>query len=1258
MSLRRLSRMQRIILLCAFGGSSSRIVDDEGGGAPDWLPAGAVAFADFKNGRYYMGGQVVSLTDMFGEDPNYGPFDPSQAVQSGVGLLSPPDAAGPAFAALQGSALTAVLNGATVVLTGNRITEATFPFVPGIELYDESFSVDMYVTNNDDFRIGTFVGDNTSNVSIFADNTGLDGFVTIALNVSATNMDAFSTKGSPVALNNKTISPAATGAVVYAFNRPGVTVETLIIYPPVDDAVLPYLSGGALAYSDFKQGLYAIGGTAKTLGDLWVGSEDWSATVPIVPGEGAQGEGGYIGTTSLKAALPYAGEGYAFVAKVNLGWSNSGLEVDTVDLPSYNQYALALVGSPFRQVYNMGTEGVDREVINSVIPIQYPSEQTFAGVISKDGVKLLMATGEGYDLPTGPAGPLTVNTVAFYNGGAVPEGPTTTRFITHFPVDTDLATLLGLPSWLPRGATFHADFVNGRYWDHGLVADPNTIFATDAVDGDVWDAGLIVPGVGYGDPTGVDGPGGKIIGPSALSSSGPELTLVAEFTSYENMLGQFGFYAWDGTEDYNTFWYYSGRASFNAQLSDAGSGTVSSSVVVGTGLNRVAVTMSKSTGKMAASLNGGPVFEISSADIGADLWANLTFSVFQAPLRTMTIYPAQTNEKLRDLSSLRPEGATFFADFVNGYYYDHGYVEDPNTIFADDPIDGDPWVPGDIVPGVGYQADAGVGGMLIGPSAADAKQFSALFEINVTDPANVGFYLSPHSSDYASFYAYMAFRYSSLLSLSDINVTNNVQTKQLSAGTHKFAATLDTANSKLAAVLDDGTFFDYPSPELGTGDVSGFPFWIDGAFSLRSLTLFPVKTDAEIKALVGLPEWLPEGARFHADFVNGRYWDRGLVTDPSTIFGDDAGYGVTWRSENVVPGSGYRGNTSPGDDGGKFIGPSALTSRPSFTAVAEFKTSDGPSAQFDLVAYDGDTYASNLDIAVGAGINDTNNTLATGPVATLGLNRIAITMDGSGPRFAYSINGGAAVPFEDVDIGADVWGSLAFYIYQGGGFDPADLRSLTLYPVQTDEQLQVLSATAGPQNFIWQNVNEGVTVSGDHRTVTAFTPGDGSFATIPTSWFASYGKWHAEFMLSAIVPNLDIGLGFAKLQDFSTTTGFPGGGTGDIYNDAAMLWFHDNSTYTGTGMIGANAPDIGTVAPGDVWMLEWDVEAGKGWLGKNGVWLTGDPATGTNPWVTWTPGAGVSPILVVKDHGPLDALVMIPQYAWYTPSSGFSVFTD
>lgn len=90
------------------------------GAGPEWLPSGALAYADFANGHYYFDGAEHTLGEMFESNVNVGDFNPSQ-VQNGVGLVID-DQSSENLPALTSAAATAFLStGATVA------ADFTFP---------------------------------------------------------------------------------------------------------------------------------------------------------------------------------------------------------------------------------------------------------------------------------------------------------------------------------------------------------------------------------------------------------------------------------------------------------------------------------------------------------------------------------------------------------------------------------------------------------------------------------------------------------------------------------------------------------------------------------------------------------------------------------------------------------------------------------------------------------------------------------------------------------------------------------------------------------------------------------------------------------------------------------------------------------------------------------------------------------------------------------------------------------------------------
>jgi hypothetical protein len=101
------------------------------------------------------------------------------------------------------------------------------------------------------------------------------------------------------------------------------------------------------------------------------------------------------------------------------------------------------------------------------------------------------------------------------------------------------------------------------------------------------------------------------------------------------------------------------------------------------------------------------------------------------------------------------------------------------------------------------------------------------------------------------------------------------------------------------------------------------------------------------------------------------------------------------------------------------------------------------------------------------------------------------------------------------------------------------------------------------------------------------------------------GKRYAEIKF-----NYDTGFGNTIHQDVGATRGT----SGDL--DLRGL----GVAYNRTGRVFRNNVDLGDLCPaissGDTVMIALDLDNLQCWLGKGGVWATGDPATLTDPTVT------------------------------------------
>lgn len=100
--------------------------------------------------------------------------------------------------------------------------------------------------------------------------------------------------------------------------------------------------------------------------------------------------------------------------------------------------------------------------------------------------------------------------------------------------------------------------------------------------------------------------------------------------------------------------------------------------------------------------------------------------------------------------------------------------------------------------------------------------------------------------------------------------------------------------------------------------------------------------------------------------------------------------------------------------------------------------------------------------------------------------------------------------------------------------------------------------------------------------------------------------------------------------------------------DATNLWWDNSDT------------NIDGVAPGEIGMIAIDTATGEAWVGENGVWLSGDPATGDSPM--YTVGTSVyfqvSLYMYYTEADPAVWLAFNEQGFQYAPPTGFRGLGD
>ncbi len=167
---------------------------------------------------------------------------------------------------------------------------------------------------------------------------------------------------------------------------------------------------------------------------------------------------------------------------------------------------------------------------------------------------------------------------------------------------------------------------------------------------------------------------------------------------------------------------------------------------------------------------------------------------------------------------------------------------------------------------------------------------------------------------------------------------------------------------------------------------------------------------------------------------------------------------------------------------------------------------------------------------------------------------------------------------------------------------------------------------------------------GDLRASTDDTNGSGYWPVRGTEGKAS-GKWYFEIV--CVLPWDLIRIGVANLSQSLASGQYPGAST-DSYGYAAGT---GKKYYDGTATTYGNA-----WTDSDVIGVALDMDNGKIWFAKNGVWqASGDPAAGTNQAYTGISGTFypmAGPYGSFGDPIHVDATFALPDFQ-YTPPSGF-----
>ena len=191
-----------------------------------------------------------------------------------------------------------------------------------------------------------------------------------------------------------------------------------------------------------------------------------------------------------------------------------------------------------------------------------------------------------------------------------------------------------------------------------------------------------------------------------------------------------------------------------------------------------------------------------------------------------------------------------------------------------------------------------------------------------------------------------------------------------------------------------------------------------------------------------------------------------------------------------------------------------------------------------------------------------------------------------------------------------------------------------------------------PPSNVWSAADaaaNGMTLSNGGLTVTG---SGGSWVSSRTTTSKTSGKLYVEFLSVNFPGNWSFwGLASSGFNaaSYLSTSNYSGG----IYMG--------NSVLVSTGFT-SNSPNVAPPFPpavGDVWALAVDFAAGNVWLAQNNTWISGNPATGAGPAMSFVPatvGALFPAISIENAPAPIWTLQATAASQKYAPPAGFSAW--
>jgi hypothetical protein len=193
------------------------------------------------------------------------------------------------------------------------------------------------------------------------------------------------------------------------------------------------------------------------------------------------------------------------------------------------------------------------------------------------------------------------------------------------------------------------------------------------------------------------------------------------------------------------------------------------------------------------------------------------------------------------------------------------------------------------------------------------------------------------------------------------------------------------------------------------------------------------------------------------------------------------------------------------------------------------------------------------------------------------------------------------------------------------------------------------SFSGGVTAFAWNPADADVTANfaNSNRDFTGTTAAS-QLASARTTAGKTSGKWYCEITLIApgsVNPFAEVGICNAS---FPVTTQFLGAAA------SSGAYYYNGAVTQVSGMSDPNPVSSISSTNNDVVQIAADFSAGSAWFGLNNTWQAGgNPGTGANPWLTWTPGGAW--FFAASNFNSAPVNLRLAATGAFAPPSGFTL---